>query len=437
MLTDTIFALSSGQPPAAIGVMRISGPRAGAALEALAGALPAARQASLRTLKDGDGAVLDHALVLWFPGPATATGEDLAELHLHGGRAVVRAVEAALAALAALPGLRAAKAGEFTRRAFENGRIDLAEAEGLADLLSAETEAQRRNAVALADGHLSRQVGVWQDELLHISALVEADLDFSDEDDVGDATSLAIAAQIAALTHSLEQGLASPPVERLKDGLSVVLAGPPNAGKSTLINALAQRDAVITSPIAGTTRDVIELPVSLGGVALRLADTAGLHEGSGDDIEILGMQRAQAMIDASDILLWLGPVADAPPHPSLITLAAQADRSGDYPLWQAQAAQADIVISAVTGEGMTALTDRILTLAATLLPASGEVALNQRQRAAITAARNALTPYTGHTDLLIVAEQLRLARNALDRLTGRASTEHMLDALFGRFCIGK
>lgn len=435
MSSDTIFALSSGQPPAAIAVIRVSGPRAGDAARALSGENIEARRASLRTLRSGDGTILDQALLLWFPGPNSATGEDLLELHLHGGRAVVRAVELALTTL---PGLRPAVPGEFTRRAFEHGRIDLAEAEGLADLLSAETEAQRRNAMALADGHLSRAVEAWQNELLRISAMVEADLDFSDEDDVGEGRGAAIAEELEQLTGAMEAWLLRPPVERLKDGLSVVLAGPPNAGKSTLINTLVERDAVLTSEIAGTTRDVIEIPVSLGGVALRLADTAGIRNETGDVIEEMGIERARAMIDASDILLWLGPANDTPNHhPAVIVIAAQADRYADDPEWQIAAQKADLKLSAKTGEGMAALVEHIVSLASTMLPSRGEVALNERQRGRISDAVEALTGDAEQEDLLIVAERLRLARTALDQLTGRASTEHMLDALFGRFCIGK
>ncbi|MBN9788891.1 tRNA uridine-5-carboxymethylaminomethyl(34) synthesis GTPase MnmE [Pseudonocardia sp. TMWB2A] len=434
MSDDTIFALSSGQPPAAIAIIRISGPHAEAAVRALAGDLPPPRSARLRHLKHADGVALDQALLLWFPGSRTATGEPLAELHLHGGRAVVRAVENALAAL---PNLRAAEPGEFTRRAFANGVIDLAEAEGLADLLSAETEAQRRNAIALADGHLSRAVEGWQDELLRISALVEADLDFSDEDDVDPARAGMIEAAIAGLNADMEEWLLRPPVERLKDGLLVVLAGPPNAGKSTLINALAQREAVITSDIAGTTRDVVEIPVSVGGVAMRLADTAGLRDETGDVIEAMGIERARAMVDAADILVWLGPVDDAPDHPALILVAPQADRYADDALWQARAEGADVILSAQSGEGMGALVDAILAEASSLLPMGGEIALNERQRIAIAEAVEVLTTAHEQEDLLIIAERLRIARAALDRLTGKASTEHMLDALFGRFCIGK
>ena len=273
-LNDTIYALSSGAPPAAVALVRISGPKADAALEALAGTLPAPRMATLAKLRDGDE-VLDNALIIRFPGPASATGEDVAELHLHGGRAVVASV---LAALGRIEGLRPAAPGEFTRRAFENGRIDLAEAEGLADLLEAETEAQRRQALALAGGALGRQVAAWQEELLALAAVVEAALDFSDEDDVAPAPRRFRGSRLAALREALTSWLARPPAERLKDGIRVVIAGPPNAGKSSLLNALVGRDAAIVSAIPGTTRDLIEAPVAFGGIPFLLIDTAGLRE---------------------------------------------------------------------------------------------------------------------------------------------------------------
>lgn len=423
----TIFALSSGQPPAAIAVVRVSGSEAGPALSVLAGHVPPPRRASRARLKSPDGLLLDDALVLWFPGPHSATGEDVAELHLHGGRAVVAAVERALAAM---PGLRAAEPGEFTRRAFANGRIDLAEAEGLADLLSAETEAQRRNALALAQGHLSRRVEDWQERLLALAAAVESALDFSDEGDVGDGVTEGVEARIGALCAEIEAWLMEPPVDRLRDGLSVVVAGPPNAGKSTLINALAQREAVIVSDIAGTTRDVVELPLNIGGVAVRLADTAGLRDGTGDIVEAMGIERARAMAEAADILLWLGDPADAPDHPARILIAAQADRHPPR-------AGSDLALAAKTGQGVATLVQHILAHARDMLPSPASVALNERQRAALDAALTALTSDPGEDDLLIVAERLRSARAALDRVTGRASTDDMLDALFGRFCIGK
>lgn len=426
---ETIFALSSGSPPAAIAVLRISGPCAGAALCTLAGKIPPSRVAKLATLRDATGAELDRALILWFPGPNSATGEDLAEIHAHGGRAVVRAIEAALGAL---PGLRPAQPGEFTRRALINGCIDLSEAEGLADLLEAETEGQRRQALALAGGALSRAVGDWQEQLLMLSARVEAMLDFADEDDVA-----ADEAEISFINNAIEELSASwrhwlgrPQAERLRDGLTVAIAGPPNAGKSTLLNALAQREAAIVSPQAGTTRDVIEVPLALDGIPFRFADTAGLHAGTGDAIEAEGMKRAQAWVAGADMLLWLGPPDDAPDHPHICRIAPQADH---LPI----AAGTDLALSAKTGAGMAELHHWLVDTARALLPGEGEVAINARHRAALQAAVDALAEQAAQSDPLLIAESLRAARGAIDAITGQAGTEAMLDALFGRFCIGK
>ena len=426
-------------PPAAIGVVRVSGPAAGTALQALAGRLPAPRQASLAELKNAGGEPLDRALVLWFPGPATATGEDLAELHLHGGRAVVAAVEAALAAM---PGLRRAEAGEFTRRAFENGRIDLAEAEGLADLLAAETESQRVQALGMASGHVSRAVVGWQEHLLALMAGAEAELNFADEDDVevGEGAAQRLIAGMGELSDKLGLWLARPAAEVIAEGLSVVIAGPPNAGKSTLINALAQRELAIVSPVEGTTRDVIETPLALDGIAMRFSDTAGIRGQGADAIEAIGIDRAKAAVEGADILLWLGPPKEAPEHPRCITIAAQADRWRGDAAAEARAAPCDLTLSAATGEGMDKLHGYIVAMARTLLPREGEAALRQRQRAALADAKDWLTVEADSReagDLILLAERLRLAATALNRITGRAGVEEMLDALFGRFCIGK
>jgi tRNA modification GTPase len=426
-------------PPAAIAVVRISGPAAGPALQALAGRLPAPRRASLAELKDAAGAPLDRALLLWFPGPATATGEDLAELHLHGGRAVVAAVEAALGAL---PGLRRAAPGEFTRRAFLNGRIDLAEAEGLADLLAAETESQRVQALGMASGHVSRAVAGWQERLLALMAGAEAELNFADEDDVDvyDGATRRLVDGMADLAAELGDWLARPAAEVIAEGLSVVIAGPPNAGKSTLINALAQRELAIVSPVAGTTRDVIETPLALDGIAMRFSDTAGIRTESADDVEAIGIGRAKAAVEAADILLWLGPPAEAPAHPRRLLIAAQADRWRGDAAAEAQAARCDLILSAATGEGMDRLHAAIVETARVVLPREGEAALRQRQRAALAEAKDWLSIEAGTReaeDMILIAERLRLAATALDRITGRAGVEDMLDALFGRFCIGK
>lgn len=426
-------------PPAAIAVVRVSGAHAADAVRALAGRLPPPRHASLADLTDTTGAPLDRALILWFPGPNTATGEDLAEFHLHGGRAVVAAVEAALTAL---PGLRRAEAGEFTRRAFLNGRIDLAEAEGLADLLAAETESQRVQALGLASGHVSRAVAAWQERLLALMAAAEAELNFADEDDVDvyEGAAARLVAGMAALAAELGEWLARPAAEVIAEGLSVVIAGPPNAGKSTLINALAQRELAIVSPVAGTTRDIIETPLALDGIAMRFSDTAGLRGEGADVVEAIGIDRARAAVEAADIVLWLGPPRDAPDHPRCILIAAQADHWRGDAAAEADAARCDLILSAATGEGMEALHGMIVDMARTLLPREGEAALRQRQRAALAEAQQWLGIDPGSReagDLILIAERLRLATGALDRITGRAGVEDMLDALFGRFCIGK
>ena len=427
---STIFALSSGAAPSAIGVIRVSGPYAGAALNALAGRLPSPRRASLVQLRDKAGAVLDQALALWFPGPNTATGEDLAELHCHGGRAVIAAVEAALAAL---PGLRPAEPGEFTRRAFANGRIDLAEAEGLADLLSAETELQRAAALANAGGALSRKVEDWRERVLVLSAEVEAALDFSDEEDAADLPEC-FTWNIGTLASELGEWLARPRSERLGDGFRVVLAGPPNAGKSTLFNALIESEAAITSPIAGTTRDVIERSVAIAGVPFTFVDTAGLRvieDGArADQIEAIGIDRARGELARADLVLWLGAEGEGPQDSWEI--AAQSDRNGFHPK-----AHARFTLSATTGAGLTDLKSGLVEFARLKLPKPGEAALNARQHARVAEATEALSAAQRLTDPLLVAEELRRARIAFDRLVGRSTTEDMLDALFGRFCIGK
>lgn len=424
-MTDTIFALSSGAPPAAIAVVRISGPGAGAALRALAGHLPAERRAVAATLRDNAGLVLDRALVLWLPGPATATGEDTAELHLHGGRAVVAAVATALSAL---PGLRAAEPGEFTRRAFANGKIDLAEAEGLADLLSAETELQRQAAQAMAGGAFSHEVAGWRDRLLGLSAAVEAVLDFADEDDVATLPADFLH-RIGALRSALAGWLARPRAETLREGFRVVIAGPPNAGKSTLFNALVQTEAAIATPIAGTTRDVLTRPVGYEGIPFLFADTAGLHDATDDIVEAIGIERAMEALDRADLVLWLGPEGEGPA--GAWEIVAQCDRAG--PGKHAPRHR----ISAVTGEGIAALIDDLVATARQALPKPGEAALSQRQHDLLREAAGALQAAEDEADPLLVAEALRLARVAFDALLGRTTTEDMLDALFGRFCIGK
>lgn len=424
-MTDTIFALSSGAPPAAIGVVRISGSRAGEALITLAGALTPPRHAAFRRLRDRAGAVLDEAMVLWLPGPGTATGEDTVELHCHGGRAVIAAVETALEAC----GLRRATAGEFTRRAFANGRIDLAEAEGLADLLAAETELQRKSALAMAGGAFSRQVELWRERVLAASAAVEAVLDFADEDDVAVLPD-GFAARLEALEGEIGEWLERPRAEALREGFRVVLAGPPNAGKSTLFNALVESEAAITAPIAGTTRDVLTRPVAIAGVPFLFVDTAGLRDEAGDAIEAIGVERARDELGQADLVLWLGGEGEGPE--AAWEVEPQTDRAD-----RTTKVVPRHRVSAVTGQGVPELRADLVATARGHLPKPGEAALNRRQHGLLVQARAALADARSVRDPLLVAENLRLARLAFDALIGRATTEDMLDALFGRFCIGK
>lgn len=414
---DTIFALSSGAPPAAIAVVRISGPEAISAAKSLTNKSFVPRHATLAVLHDG-AAELDTALVLTFPAPHSTTGEDIAELHLHGGRATIIAV---LDALAAQPGLRPAEAGEFTRRAFANGRMDLNEAEGLADLLVAETEAQRRAAMAMAGGTLTRMIAGWRNQIIDAAARLEAAIDYDGEDDVLPWASRE--ADLNTLAADIEITLAAPPAERLRDGLRVVIAGPPNAGKSTLFNALAGRAAAIVTDQAGTTRDIIEAPVRLDDAALLLTDTAGLHDASDDHIEIEGMRRAEAAMAAADMVLWLG---DGPGPSGATKIAAKADLGRH---------QDGLPVSAHSRQGLAQLRALLIAKAREGQREDG-LTLNLRQRTALVEIA-AVVRAAAIAELLAAAEELRLARMALDRLQGRSGVEDMLDALFSRFCLGK
>ena len=423
---DTIFALSSGRPPAAVSIIRISGPAAHEAGRRIAGSLPKPRMAAVRELRHPEtGELLDEALVLPFAAPASSTGEDVVELHCHGGRAVVDSV---LGGLAAIDGLRQAEPGEFTRRAFENGRIDLTEAEGLADLIEAETESQRKAALALAEGGLRKHIRLWQDRVLELSAMAERAIDY-DEDDAD--VDPMIVDRCASLAAELHDWLAQPRVEALKDGVRVVVAGPPNAGKSSLINCLAGAEHAIVTDVPGTTRDHIEVPLSVAGMPLLLVDTAGLRD-TDDKVEAIGVARASAQVEVADVLLWLGKPTDAPSHPRLIRVHAQVDRED-----RQQVPNGSLPISSVTNEGIAALLERIRDEARTVLPNEGALALNRRQAAHIADAEIALRQATASADLVLFAEGFRDARVAFDRLTGQAGVEDVLDALFGRFCLGK
>ncbi len=423
---DTIFALSSGAPPAGIGIIRLTGPQVRTALAALCGSVPEARRAVRTPFRDSIAAQIDDGLVLYFPAPNSVTGEDVGELHCHGGRAVVAALQAALAEI---PGCRRAEPGEFTRRAFANGRIDLAEAEGLGDLLSAETEVQRRAALAMTGGVFSNEVGRWREQLLALSAEVEASLDFSEEDEV-ESLGDEFAADLANLTQDLCEALAAPYAELLKEGFRVALAGPPNAGKSTLFNALVESEAAITAEIAGTTRDVLVQSVAIDGMAFSFVDMAGLRTATDDRIEAIGIERAEAEIAKADVVLWLGLEGAGPE--GCWEVDAQCDRD-DHQSKQAP----DFTLSARTGAGMHDLRQALVDRARTAMPAPGQTALNRRQRSLVAAALDALSDAEALRDPLLVGEGLRRARLAFDALLGKTSTEDVLDAVFGRFCLGK
>ena len=380
----------------------------------------------MRELKGSDGQLLDEALVLRFDGPASSTGEDLVELHCHGGRAVVDAV---LGALAAIAGLRVAHPGEFTRRAFDNERIDLTEAEGLADLIEAETESQRRSALLMAEGGLSRQIEAWRQRLLELSARAEVAIDYVEDDAVdGDPQ---LARDLDALARELGAWLSRPRAEPLKDGLRIVIAGPPNAGKSSLLNAIVGQERAIVTAVAGTTRDHIDVPLALSGVPVRLTDTAGLRE-SLDDAERIGVDRARSLIDVADVLLWLGEPDEAPEHPRLLRIHARCDLPE-----RRSAPTGSIAVSAKNGTGVSDVVAAIVEATVGLLPAGNQLALNRRQAECLAEARDSLVEAKATEDPVLVAESLRSTRAAFDRLTGRAGVEDFLDALFGRFCLGK
>lgn len=432
---DTIFATASGYGRAAVCLIRISGPQSRSVLETLGSSVPAPRQAAVRILRDpGTGEPLDQALVLWMPGPRSFTGEDQAELHIHGGLATRAAV---LKALGALPHCRPAEAGEFTRRAFLNGRMDLSQVEGLADVIDAETEAQRRQAMLQLEGRLGNTAEAWRESILHVLALLEASLDFSDEGDVPEDLEADILRRIDKLEAEIGCALTNRSGERLREGLTVVLAGPPNAGKSTLLNALAQRDVAIVSPIAGTTRDIIEVRCDLGGLPVIIVDTAGLRE-SGDVIEQEGVARARARAQHADIVLWLippeGPETEAPEARRVLKVGTKAD------LNRARH-DCDLVVSASTGEGLPELIGRLEQEAEFLLGQGDAILTRERHRKALERAHHSLG--MGKELLLtrgpleLAAEEVRLASRAVGEITGRVDVEDVLDRLFSSFCIGK
>ncbi|HZP74544.1 MAG TPA: tRNA uridine-5-carboxymethylaminomethyl(34) synthesis GTPase MnmE [Pseudolabrys sp.] len=444
--TDTIFALSSGRPPAAIAVVRISGPRAGAALEILMGRIPPPRRAALARLRDPRSReIIDEALALWFPAPNSETGEDVAELQLHGGRAVLAAT---LTALGDIDGLRPAEAGEFTRRAFEHGKLDLTAVEALADLVGAETEAQRRQAFRQLKGLLGGNAERWRTRLIEALALVEARIDFSDEADVPEELVAPALAIVAELEREIGAALADAGRgERLREGMVVAIAGPPNAGKSTLLNRIARREAAIVSPFAGTTRDVIEVHLDLDGYPVTLLDTAGIRE-SAEPIEQEGIRRAQERAAEADLVLWVSDAGDrlaapnAAPGQELWQIRNKVDLlTAAYLRNEPKSIAKTFNISAVRGDGLDSLLVALARQATSFL-ASGESALitRDRHRRVLTDVRAALLRALAeetHGREDIIAEELRLAANGLGRLTGRVDVEDILDVIFRDFCIGK
>jgi tRNA modification GTPase len=434
-MNDTIFAPATAAGRAAVAVVRLSGPKARAAVQALAGRLPAARRASLRVLVDAEGAPIDRALVLWFPAPGSYTGEDSAEFHVHGGSAVVSAVVDALAAQA----LRLAEPGEFTRRAFEHGKLDLAQAEAVADLVDAETEAQRRQALAQLGGRLSGVQGRWRDGLIRAAAMLEAAVDFPDEELPADVASRArpileiLADELEAAAADVARG------EQVRGGFRIALLGSPNAGKSTLLNVLAKREAAIVSATPGTTRDIIEVPMVLGGYKVIVADTAGLRVTT-DEIEAEGVRRAEAWAETAGLRVWL---VDGYGDPDPVMPASL--RSGDIVLLTKR--DLGEGLEGLPGEPFTAKSPNDVawlerSLTETVVEALGgselPAATRLRHRDLLSEAAERLRHALSQREALeLAAEDVRLAARALDRITGRIDPEEVLGRIFSTFCIGK
>ncbi len=448
---DTIYALATAPARAAIGVVRLSGPETWTALNALAGHVPSPRRASLRALRDAAGLVLDEALVLWFPGPNSFTGEDGAELHLHGGPAIIEAVSRRLTGL----GLRLAEPGEFTRRAFEHGRLDLAQAEAVADLVDAETEAQRRQALAQLGGALSARHAAWREQLLDALAQLEAAVDFPDED-LPELAVAGVRAAIAVTAQDIAGALAEGTRgERVREGYRIALIGAPNAGKSSLLNRLARTEAAIVTAIPGTTRDVIELPLDLGGFRVLVADTAGLREAQ-DLVEAEGVRRAQARAETADLRLL---VVDAAGADGAWHEGRQTLRPGDLVLLNkidlelgpdGRAAQAWAEAQGLEAVGLSTLQDAGVGALEARLSAKVAQALGGAEFPAVTRERHrrdleqaqahlrrALDQVDDGLQPELAAEDVRLAARSLARVGGRIDAEQVLDVVFSRFCIGK
>ncbi|MGX1102914.1 MULTISPECIES: tRNA uridine-5-carboxymethylaminomethyl(34) synthesis GTPase MnmE [Bradyrhizobium] len=436
---QTIFALSSGRPPSAIAIIRLSGPMAESVIAGLAGKTPMPRLATRALLHDSNHQPIDDAVVLWFPGPASATGEDVAEFHVHGGRAVLSAM---FDAIAAFDNVRPAEPGEFTRRAFENGKLDLTEAEGLDDLIHADTDRQRRQALRQLKGLLGDRARDWRERIIAASALIEAGIDFSDEGDVPAELIAPALEKIRALHDEIKQVLAGQGQgERLRDGLVVAIAGPPNVGKSTLINQLAKREVAIVSPHAGTTRDVIEVQLDLDGYPVTVIDTAGIRE-TDDPVEQEGVRRARARAAEADLVLWLADSGDAKAAHGGATptwlvrnkidlVRTTAGEGGSYPEFR---------ISAARGDGLSELIAALVGFAQDYFGTSeGGLISRTRQRGLLQETIESLQrsiDVVGQGEEL-AAEELRRAAYSLGRLLGRVDVEDILDVIFREFCVGK
>ena len=447
---QTIFALSSGRPPAAIAIVRVSGPQAGHILDSLTGRRPVPRVATRATLRDRGGEALDYAVTLWFPAPRSATGEDVAEFHVHGGRAVLNAL---FATLASFPDVRAAEPGEFTRRAFENGKIDLTEAEGLDDLIHADTDRQRRQALRQLQGLLGDRARDWRKQLIESSALIEAGIDFADEGDVPEDLLKPALEKISRLHDEIQKTLAaSAQSERLRDGLTVAIAGPPNAGKSTLLNRLARREAAIVSPYAGTTRDAIEVHLDLDGYPVTLIDTAGIRE-TDDPIEQEGVRRARDRAASADLVLWLeegeggssrtigeGASTHWRVRTKVDLLNPKNDAANPRQLEANLGHGRWFAISASRGDGVDELVAALTSFADGWFGAGEAAAITRlRHRSILQEAAASLAKakgLAGQGDEL-VAEELRISVHLLGRLLGRVDIEDVLDSIFRDFCIGK
>lgn len=441
---DTIYASSTAGLPAAIAVIRFSGPKTRFVLETMTGSCPAPRMASYRTIRDpSDQTVIDHGLVLWFPGPHSFTGEDSGEFQVHGSRAVVAAL---LRILAGFEGLRMADAGEFTYRSFVNGRMDLTAVEGLADLIAAETETQRRQALRQGEGRLGTLYDGWRNRIVHARAMIEADLDFADEEDVPGSVSDRIWPDLDHLAGEIEAHCdRSEGARSIRSGLSIVLQGAPNAGKSTLLNALSKRDAVIVSEEAGTTRDVVTVNMDLGGYLFSISDTAGIRD-TRSKVEAEGVRRAVEAGKAADLVLWLrasdsadgdvrSPIDPEIPHWNLMTKSDLIDSEA-----KRSPVIGDLGISAQTGVGLADLETRLVDFARSHC-GSGMEDLSTRVRhleelgIAMTGLRTAVGSCEAPLELR--AEDLRTASDALGRLTGRIDVEDLLGVIFSEFCVGK